>query len=478
MFRELINNPIDPIPVEYTNTICRLENEPDYSLTSLGIAVLKPRVETYQGIYGKYALITDEEVAVDNFVGDNTTNQFTFSYYVYSNKMDDAKLKATIEEHGFEIKENIGTFLKEKANVDCCAVYHKEKNCTAIFINTRDMKYYHISISFLSLLYPQLFKEHPMTEQDYNVVKACSKTDKDAFIQRIQECLQPYAMEFRRMMLNTLLKTMHEGKINYARRELDNQRSYVDSVQVTLSDALKHLKELTVTFEGLVATEKFDEAEEDLVEYLSTTKEIRAMKMEGSVLNFSVATLLNNYNPDAWRTFAQRGYIYDGKYGRNGDTCTLLDVFNDKNNRKILLDNIFSETPEFAVKIAGNYRIDLDNYRVTARSDYDYNAADPIFKSYMPNPHIKLFRCLGGYEGRIPDQLRKRNYIGAIQLCIASAGSVDLDETQQTFRPFLGWLLNCREKILHRKDGVDMTPEEALIYLIDKEKENETHKDD
>ena len=93
-----------------------------------------------------------------------------------------------------------------------------------------------------------------------------------------------------------------------------------------------------------------------------------------------------------------------------------------------------------------------------------------MFKSYVPNPHLKIFSCLGGYEYKIADELRNRNYIVAVEMCCASAGSVNVEETEQTFRPFLGWIMSSREKILRRKDGVDMTPEEALIYLIDKEK--------
>ena len=71
--------------------------------------------------------------------------------------------------------------------------------------------------------------------------------------------------------------------------------------------------------------------------------------------------------------------------------------------------------------------------------------------------------------------LRDRNYISAIEICIASAGSINLDEVTQTFRPFLGWVLSSTDKIIQTKDGTAMTPEEALVWLIDnKEKENAT----
>ena len=280
--------------------------------------------------------------------------------------------------------------------------------------------------------------------------------------------------EFRHIMLKELLKSIHETKINQSLANVNNQRRAVDRAKQELADAIKYLRTLSVTYEGMKATECFDEPEEELVDYLSSNKDVHNLHVNGTVLSFTIATLLNNYNENAWAVFKDRGHIYDGNYKTNN----IRDVFNDKKNRKLLLDNLFSESPEFAIKIAGNYQIDLQGCSVYVDKTFDYETADPIFKSYLPNPHIKLFACLGGYDTRIPQALENRNYIGAVELCCASAGSVDLDETEQTFRPFLGWLLSSTEKVLRRRDGVEMTPEEALIYLIDKEKVNETNCDE
>ena len=54
MFRECVNYPIEPISEEYVNSIKRIENEPDYSLSCIGIAMLKHRIDGYNGIDGVY----------------------------------------------------------------------------------------------------------------------------------------------------------------------------------------------------------------------------------------------------------------------------------------------------------------------------------------------------------------------------------------------------------------------------------------
>ena len=436
MFREYINSPIDPIPMEYVNTLHRINNEPDYSLTS------------YNYNYNNY-----------------TNYKYTETGDTFNSWME--KLK----ENGFTVKENVGAFIKAKTNVDCVLVYHKEKNCTACFVNSSDLKVYHGVLSFISLMFPSLFNEIPLRKpEDYDVILSLSKTDRSLFIQKIQAAVQPFVTEFRRIMLGNLLKSMHNANIEKAEIEIERQRSYIGDIEHNYANAIKLLKTLIVTYEGMKATEKYDQPEEDLVEYLSTNKDIHNLNISNGKLTFTVATFLNNFNINAWQTFSERGYIYDGAYKAR----TLLDVFSDRANRKILLDSIFSETPEFRIKLCGVYSIDLNNCYVQTYRSYDYNNADPLYKSYLPNPHLDIFACLGGYKNRVMQALKECNYIPAIELCCASAGSINLEETDQTFRPFLGWLFNSREKVLRRKDGTDMTPEEALIYLVDKEKANET----
>lgn len=469
MFREYITSPIDPIPVDYANSLRRLENEPDYALTCLGIAMLRSRIENYNGIAGVYYYFENEHSCVADLSCRVTAdaNVPMFCYYMYRNESEN-NIEQELKDLGFEIKENIGAFIKTKADIKCIAAYRKEDNKATIIIKSRDVRLYHMLMSFMSLLYPSLFENKPLTEDDYDLIKALSKTDKDTFVKKVQDIVRPYTMEFRRMMLYNLMKAMHQVKIDQAFKDVESNRANVRSREEAYSNAIAQLKNAIVFYEGIKATESFDEPEEGLVEYLSTQNQIHNLHINGNKLSFSVATLLNNYNSDAWETFSNRGYIFDGEYARDNDRVTLLDAFKKKENRKLLLNNIFNESPEFAVKMAGNYELDLYSCHITTQRGYNYIEADPIFKSYMPNPHLKLYNCLGGYEDRVSRALRQRNYIAAVELCIASAGSVALEETEQTFRPFLGWIMSSREKILRRKDGVDMTPEEALVYLADK----------
>ena len=473
MFRDYIQNPIDPIPGEYTRKLKRLTNEPDYSLTCLGIAMLKPRMKDYEGIDGSYAYFENEASCVEDFKTRSliTANSPTLFYYMYSSESD-ADVRTMLEGSDYLEKQNIGTLLKDKAKTKCIAVYHKDQNVAAIFVNSRDIRYYHLLISFIPLLFPNMFVEMPLRKpEDYDIIKSLSKPDQNAFVEKIQDAVKPYLTEFRSVMLNEFLHNMHEVKIAAAMQQVNEWRQRVHDREEEYANTIQALKQAIVTYEGMKAVEVFGDAEKELVDYLTTKEEIHNLKIIDNKICFTVATLLINYNENAWTTFSERGGIYDGDYARDGERLHMLPVFQEKKNRKKLLDNLFSASPDFSVKICGNYEMNIEACRLKARRDYDYVAADPMYDSYLPNPHLRIFACLGGYENRVMNALRDQNYIGAIEMCCASAGSVDLDETEQTFRPFIGWILSSEKKILRRNDGVDMTPEEALIWLIDKEKE-------
>ena len=469
MFRELVNKPIDPIPQEYVNTLQRITNEPDYSLTCLGLAMLKSRIPEYKGIAGIYHSFGEKGTCIADFIDrmKSYSDEYPlFCYYRYSkDSYSQEEIDTNLSE--FKEKKSISAFVKDKTGSECLVLYHEQKNAVMIAVNSSDMRLYHLMLSFVSLYFPALFNDHPLQEADYNLIKSLSKKDRMEFYQSVKAMVEPYNLEFRRIQLSSFMRQLHQVKIDAANNNVTSRRYDVQQLEERYVEAIRILRQAIVEYEGLKATENYDAPEENFVEYLAQNKDIHNLSVRNNRICFTVATLLNNYNVDAWHVFSERGHIYDGEYG----TRLTSEVFKNRENRKLLFDNIFSDSPLLMVRMAGNYQLDLQSCRVSTDDCYNYVEADPLYKNYMPNPHLKLYSCLGGYKDKVMQQMVARNYIGAINLCMASAGSVNLDETTQTFRPFLGWILNSTDKILVTKDGKEMTPEEALIWLTDREKE-------
>ena len=464
MFREYIQAPIEPIPLDYVNRLARLENEPDYSLTSLGVALLKPRMPNYNGIAGVYSVHNTRRACIENFnqyLSNNTgTESPIYCYYKYSTVEDDQDL---IKENfkDFTEKTKIEAYIKQQTERDCLVMVHNTKNIAVVFTNSLDFRIYHLFLVFISMYFPAIFAENPLeAELKKKLITVCSSKDKNAFYTFVHELLKPYEVELKRIGLVSLIKDLHEINVNAARKQVDEQRLRVNQFERNFAAEVAKLRSLSITFEGLKAVDKFDEDGNELVEYLTKNNNIRNLTAEGHRLKFSVATRLNMFNEDAWEDFSKSGHIFDGNYKH---TIT-VEEFRTRENRKILLNSIFSRDAVFKIKMAGNYMLNLDECRVTTESGYNYDA-DPFYKTYLPNPHIKIHGCLGDFRPKIVSSLLERDYITAFELCIASAGSINLDEVDQTFRPFISYILNSNEKCLVMKDGTEVTPVEALEYL-------------
>lgn len=127
------------------------------------------------------------------------------------------------------------------------------------------------------------------------------------------------------------------------------------------------------------------------------------------------------------------------------------------------MDAIFSNDPQFAIRMCAFYEIDMSTASVGVISGYDYG--DARTKKYIPNPHLQRHACLGSYREPIRENLRRNNIIGAIQQCAASAGSVNLQETNMTFKPFMASVFKSNNKILVDNEGNEYTVKEAIQKL-------------
>ncbi len=484
MFREAIAL-IDPIPKEYGNNLIRLNDEVDWSLTCLGLALLKSRIPDYNGIAGRCDLYETRSTlrnCIMHFKADKQAAEEehpdcpAFFYYTYRSD-EDVNVLEELNDPSFKTNIKIETLIRQKSESKCHVIYNDTKPCAAIFIDNRDIRIYHLLISFLSLYFPTLFAEKPMEKKDYDVVVTLNKKEQEPFIQAIKEALIPYVGDFKKTQMKALIKAMHNSKINAVFKALTKQREYSTSLMNQYREAQREVRRLSIEYEGSLVVETMDEPEEELVDFISSNEQVRTLTMNGNEIRFTVPTRLNNFNWEEFESSRRRDEIspadgiFNGKYEHAGwGTNNLLPVFMERENRKKFLSYIFREDSDISVKIVSNYILDLVANTATVNKNFNYIEADPMYKDYIPNPHHKIFACLGGYEGRIPDLLAKRNYVAAVQLCIASASSIDIAENEQTFRPFLSWLMTSKNKVLIRNDGENMTPEEALIWIIDKEK--------
>ena len=124
------------------------------------------------------------------------------------------------------------------------------------------------------------------------------------------------------------------------------------------------------------------------------------------------------------------------------------------------MDALFLEN-KFKIKLCAVYHLDIrGTLDTTSNYHYPANCSD-----YLPNYHLQRHECLGDYRRVVTGYLERGDTIGAINACIASAKSININESGPTFNPFMREVFTTNARCIQMPDGTSVTPTEAFKTL-------------
>lgn len=312
----------------------------------------------------------------------------------------------------------------------------------------------HLLSGFITKYLPNIAPIDSLTDLEKKLVMNFG--NKDGY-NTVMQCFEDIAKDrFMGSMTVTILNKFkhmvaekelagYEEKARRARLEAERIYNEYKQRANALHDALlayagaKALKDNAKGFEGTAL---------DFI--TSIADKIEIVSAEDKTLTIIIDGLVTEVDCDSYEDWKEdRGFFKtESPYGRE--------------DQKILFDDLFSETPTFSVRTCGVYNLNMTGY-CTSNRHYDYGEAR---KDRIPNPHLQIFACLGDWSTTIDDALLKGDLVGAIKACIGSLSSVDIGETDQTFKPFLKNILNSTTAILEDNETHEQyTVQEALKRL-------------
>lgn len=473
MFNNNVSIPISPLTNTYINKLTRVHNEPDYSLICLATALIKPRVENFEGIQGTYKFFANpdkviEEMAEFNnarsdMAEDRRMNVPAFYYFIINlsdGQASDIREKA--KELGLTELTVVENFVFQQLNMKNYSVFiNSENNSAFVVVESTQMSLYHLSISFVSLLYPALFKEKSLSKEEVEIVKGLTNKTATNFMDRVSKHLAYMKTDLMREELAECFKGFRKARIDQCKREMDDANMRVDQVLEEYRRRVEQYNDLVIRYEGLqiVNGDEQNQEERETIEYISSCSKIHNVNYTNGMLQFCIDTLLTNFDMNKWRNAVRRSCIYDN-YRLEED-----NVFKDKSKRKLLFDSIFSVRPLLYIKTKGFIQLWIQRCDMSAPRGQSEAENNIQLKNCLTNPHFKIHGCPGRNKEQIIRCLRQGDVVSAIECAIAATGSVNIDETEYTFRPFLQELLVSKNKVLQNGNGEDMTPEEAVLWL-------------
>ena len=360
--------------------------------------------------------------------------------------------KAAVPDSIQEVKD-IGAYLSDKYKV-----YQDTAAHITIVQSQQSSGGYYGGVFFrrfasaMPRLLPWLFKDHPLTPDELNYLRALSTPDtsSESLVRMMEALYNKTNLPSRAVdkAIESLFKGTIDNRKKDLKRRIENLYRDLKETRARISLIFTDITRANCELTGLDSKDESAFITE-LKDYLRAQKGI-IVNSDGESLLLTITTFLSNYDPDDVETFIfNTDRPYQDFTGKEEQDVRILF-------RAVFIDHIFK------VKLAATYRLDY-NCHVTAMS----NAINVNSLQAVPNPHINHHSCLGNYEPMLDDAEDHRDFITAIAICQQSAGSMNLVETISTKYFFEDFAAAYHDDIpvILTDTGESITPKQAIEQL-------------
>ena len=467
MFSNFLQHPVHPLTESWFSTYHRPENEPGWALSSLAFTLFDSRIPNYDGMDGQWTRLMYMDIPRVPDLLTTLCRRPTF-HFLHGDGYDLVPFAEISALEGVKELTAINEYFKQKVHTENIRIFINEDANTAVcFVHRANTSICHGIMAFLPLLYPKYFREKPLSANEKMMLNYISIADLGGFMQTLGEILQPRLKEFLHTELKSCMESFNQAKLRDARQDVEMAQNHVEQSLENYKEYVERLNQAIQMYEGLRVTLTTDEKSTDeLVDYIASEPRLHKVTFQNGVLLMTIDSLLVNVDPEKWKRLKAREDIFSG-YALEND-----NPFSIRENRILFLDHLFGKDPQMRVHLMGGIKINLNTRSMDVQSHGRYDDMDSVLGNCMPNPHFELHSCPGQNRGQILECISRGDIETAIECCMAAVGSVNIDETELTFRPFVCSVMASEKKIIHMNDGRDLTPQAALLWLIAQQKTN------
>lgn len=356
------------------------------------------------------------------------------------------------ENAGYEELEMVEGFFAKSFPVLCFV--NREKKMSAVFVQRLDMRKLHYLQTALLVMMPWYHGSRESVNSDeLELIKSLKEKTSDRYIELLDKLIGNFDLKGSRVRrLMTGFETRVErNRVRGLEAEIESKNSYIKEYDDYIARMLKEKNELLITLMGL--REKIAEMEHtdsDLMGYLLRNKHVTLYDSYDSTVTFITHDYLSFFDEDMVERCLEnrRSYVYyDAPDDESGEKMAelLRAVFLD-GKLKIRFCAAYQMTAGDSVQTCGGFSF------------------GPDFDTYMPNPHIQRYNCLGNYVRVLNRLIAENDYIGVIDQCIASVKSLNWNDST-VMSCFMRELYNDEYRCVELPDGRVCYPSEAIAWL-------------
>lgn len=368
--------------------------------------------------------------------------------------------------------DKVKAFYHKSFNVDC--YINPDKKSVIVFVDNLDIKKMHyLQVSILAFMPWYLNQNDGLTKDELELMQSLRETSSENYERLIAKLAEPY--DFRTARIRQLLggfETRYERiECESVQNEIAALDAEIERHNQVIGECLAQRNDQCIKLLGLEQKIAEGDGDSEIMEYFLCNNRLVLNRVSNTDMYFSVKDYLEYFDRDmAERTINNRNsFIYrpDGGAGHAAEAS--------KKMQKLMREIFVSENPRMRIRFCASYMFNLNGNVSPLTGDF----SDYTFDGYMPNTHIDRYHCMGNYSRTINELLRKRNYIGAIEQCIASCKSLNFGDSAvmcEFMRKM--WSNNSESRCIELPDGRVVKPNEAIRWLEEQEAQNEQTKEE
>lgn len=363
--------------------------------------------DVFDAMLGSGFKMNSDEINIHNFHHNNDEWR-NYSFRYVSRKM---------KEYDPDMCELdiITQFYKKQFKVLCFINHEKRK--VAIFVENLDIrKLHYLQCSLLAMLPWYFNPSDGASELEMKLIHSLRKKTSEEYI----ECLEEFAGQFDFRTLH-IKNSLNGFEVQAEKIELERVKNEIQCIESDINHYNERIGNLLSTRSSRLTTligleQKIANGSEnsEIMDYFLCNKNLFLNSVNGNNIDFNIVGYLEYFDQDYAETVIS-----------NKNSCLYYahDIDNDiaeRIYRAIFIDEVLR------VKFCASFTFQI-NGNIRANDSRDYSGKD--YKECMPNPHLDLYRCLGGAELVINELLLKRDYIGAIEQCVAATKNLNLSDS-------------------------------------------------
>ena len=294
---------------------------------------------------------------------------------------------------------------------------NKTSKAAILFVDRLALRKWHYIQVCLFRCLPWYFEgEKQITDAEKKFILTLREDNPTSYLNALHEMAAIYDFEKSRIrrLLSGFETTYERRRFDSIKNEISRYQRQLEDYNNSIAAILGEIRERNISLMGLEAALNQHDGQSELMDYFLADNKLGIESAVDGELRFTVKGFFENFDED------EAEAVICNASGQVA--CEPSGARIKYRDMKKLLLSVFVDR-KIKLRVCAAYTFYIgDRIQVSGQSGKRYPAE---FSSYLPNPHIQGYACMGTYSKIVNEMLRAGDYVGAIVQCEVSCNSLN-----------------------------------------------------